>query len=103
MNIDEFVTQETIDWLLGPENPSVRFWTLQHLEGKSVENADVIDAQEAVMASSCIRTILGEQKEEGNWVKYNDMYNPKYTATTHTVYPANCLCLHSQNSCSNKY
>ena len=85
MNIDEFVTQETIDWLLGPENPSVRFWTLQHLEGKSVENADVIDAQEAVMASSCIRTILGEQKEEGNWVKYNDMYNPKYTATTHTL------------------
>jgi hypothetical protein len=85
MNVDEFVTQETIDWLLGPENPSVRFWALQYLKGKSVDDADVIDAQEAVMVSSCIRTILGKQQENGNWVKYNDMYNPKYTATTHTL------------------
>jgi len=85
MNIDEFIPQDTVEWLLGPENPSVRFWTLQHLEEKPVDDVDVIDAQDAVMASSCIRTILGEQQEGGNWVRYNDMYNPKYTATTHTL------------------
>ena len=85
MNVDEFIPQETIEWLLGPENPSVRFWALQQLEGRAPDDVDVIDAQEAVMASSCIRTILGEQKEEGQWVNYNDMYNPKYTATTHTL------------------
>ncbi len=85
MTIDEFIPQDTIEWLLGPENPSVRFWALQQLEGKAPDDADVIDAQEAVMASACIQTILGEQKGEGQWVNYNDMYNPKYTATTHTL------------------
>ncbi len=85
MHIDEIIPQDTIEWLLGPENPSVRFWALQQLEGKTPEDADVIDAQEAIMASSCIQTILREQKGEGQWVNYNDMYNPKYTATTHTL------------------
>jgi hypothetical protein len=49
------------------------------------DNNEVKDAQDAVMASSCVRTILKAQKGEGYWVNHNDMYNPKYTATTHTL------------------
>ena len=85
MSWEEFVPAETIEWLLGPENPSVRFWALQHLEHKSANDSDVVDAQDAIMVSSCVRTILDEQKGEGQWVNYNDMYLPKYTATTHTL------------------
>jgi hypothetical protein len=37
------------------------------------------------MASPCVKTVLKAQKGEGYWGNYNDMYNPKYSATTHTL------------------
>ncbi|MHA2149481.1 MAG: hypothetical protein ACXAAN_12610 [Candidatus Thorarchaeota archaeon] len=85
MSWEDFVNQDTLDWLLGPENPSVRFWALQQLEDKPIDDPEVIEAQDAVMSSSCVNTILENQRGEGNWVNHNDMYNPKYTATTHTL------------------
>ncbi|MFX1481956.1 MAG: hypothetical protein ACFFCP_02085 [Promethearchaeota archaeon] len=85
MRWKEIIDQTTVDWLLGPENPSVRYWTLRQLMGKSPVNSDVVEAQEAVMKTPCVRAILKAQKSEGQWGNYNDMYNPKYTATTHTL------------------
>jgi hypothetical protein len=85
MSWEDFINQETLDWLLGPENPSVRFWAQQQLEDKLIDDPEVKESQDAVMASSCVRTILENQRGEGNWINYNDMYNPKYTATTHTL------------------
>ena len=82
---DGIVTQDTIDWLLGPEDPSIRFWALQQLEDKPRNHPDVIDAQAALMAFPCIQKIFAAQKKEGQWGKSNDMYIPKYTATTHTL------------------
>ncbi len=85
MSWEEIVGQETIEWLLGPENPSIRFWALQQLEDKPPEDSEVLEAQDVLMSSSCVRSILDAQKGEGQWVNYDDMYNPKYTATTHTL------------------
>ena len=85
MSWEEFVNQETLEWLLGPENPSVRYWALQQLEDRPIDDPEVMESQDAVMASSCLQTILKAQRGEGNWVNYNDMYLPKYTATTHTL------------------
>ena len=85
MVVDGIVTQDTIDWLLGPENPSVRYWALQQLEDKPKNHQDVNDAQAALMAFPCIQKIFAAQKKEGQWGKSNDMYSPKYTATTHTL------------------
>ncbi len=85
MSWEEFVSQETLDWLLGPENPSVRFWALLQLEDRPKDDPEVNESQDAVMSSSCVSSILENQRGEGNWVNYNDMYNPKYTATTHTL------------------
>lgn len=85
MKWKEIAGQKTVDWILGPENPSVRFWALQQLEGKPANHRDVRDAQDAVMATPCVKAILNAQKGEGYWGQYRDMYNPKYTATTHTL------------------
>ena len=85
MKWKEIAGQRTIDWILGPENPSVRFLALQQLEGKPADHPDVVDAQDAVMATPCVKTILKAQKGEGHWGHYDNMYNPKYTATTHTL------------------
>ncbi|MGY5871257.1 MAG: hypothetical protein RTV72_03340 [Candidatus Thorarchaeota archaeon] len=85
MVAEGIVSQDTINWLLGPENPSIRFWALQQLEDKPRNHHDVIDAQAALMAFPCIQKIFAAQKSEGQWGKSNDMYSPKYTATTHTL------------------
>ncbi|TET09659.1 MAG: hypothetical protein E3J86_07510 [Candidatus Thorarchaeota archaeon] len=81
----EFVSSEVVDWLLGPENPSVRFWALQQLEDKPIDDPEVVESQEAVMVSPCVMSILRAQKEEGHWANYGNMYLPKYRATTHTL------------------
>jgi hypothetical protein len=72
-------------WLLEPSDPSVRFWALQDLEEKSPRDSEVVAAQEAVMESPPVKAILGKQEAGGWWVGEKDMYNPKYTATTHSL------------------
>jgi hypothetical protein len=72
-------------WLLEDDNPSVRFWALQDLEGRSLSDAEVVESQEALMASQPMRAILSKQEAGGWWVEEKDMYNPKYTATTHSL------------------
>ena len=81
----EYSSQKIIDWLLEPQNPSVRFWTLQQLEDKQREDPDVIEAQNDIMSSGCAKTIFKAQIENEYWHNYDDIYNPKYTATTHNL------------------
>jgi len=85
MRWTEAISRKTIDWLLSIENPGVRFWALQQLDGKPIDHADVIEAQDAVMVSACIKDIMKAQKTEGHWGTYGNMYLPKYKATTHNL------------------
>ncbi len=85
MQFEDIIDQETIDWLLEPDNPSVRYWTLQYLQDKTPNHPEVVQAQDSVMESSCVRNILEKQREEGHWEQYHDMYLPKYTTTTHNL------------------
>jgi hypothetical protein len=72
-------------WLLESRDPSVRYWALRDLEGKELGDAEVSVAQDSIMESSWVRTILAAQKPGGWWVNEQDMYLPKYTATTHSL------------------
>ena len=85
MRWKEIVSQKTIDWLLGPENPSIRFWALQQLEDRSINDQEVKETQDVVMATSCVKAIFKAQKAEGHWGHYENMYEPKYVTTTHTL------------------
>jgi len=89
MSWEDIANQDTIDWLLGPEDPNIRFWALQQLEDRSKDHQDVIDAQTALMVFPCVANILQKifaaQHEVGQWGKSDDMYLPKYTASTHTL------------------
>ncbi len=85
MSWEEIVNQDIRNWLLGPENPNVRYWALQQLEDKPRDHPDVLDAQTALMAFPCSKKIFGAQQQEGQWGKFDDMYLPKYTASTHTL------------------
>jgi len=85
MRWKEIIGQKTIDWLLGPENPSIRFWALQQLEDRPINDQEVRETQDVVMVTPCVKAILKAQKTEGNWGSYDNMYEPKYMATTHTL------------------
>ena len=76
---------EPIDWLLEHQDPSIRFWALQDLESRGLDHPEVQDAQDALMESHVVRTILQTQNPEGYWEKHDDFYLPKYTATTHSL------------------
>jgi hypothetical protein len=79
------IRKEVIDWLLDPVNPSVRFWALQHLDNKPQSHPEVQAAQDSIMGSLPVKTILGAQEPEGHWGKRNHSYIKKYTATTHQL------------------
>ncbi len=73
-------------WLLENDNPSVRFWALQDLEGKKPTDREVLTAQKMLMGSPPVKAILASQKPGGWWEEEKDIYLPKYTATTHSLF-----------------
>jgi hypothetical protein len=81
----DYISEETVNWLLEEENPSVRYWALQDLKGKGPRSKPVKEAQESIMDSSCVKAILADQQPEGHWEKYDNMYLPKYRASTHNL------------------
>ena len=74
-----------IEWLLNPSDTSVRFWALQQLLGLPPDSPEVREAQAAVMESRPVKEIMAAQSQEGHWGRPEDMYNPKYRATTHSL------------------
>ncbi len=85
MRWEEFAREDTIEWLLEPDSPGVRFWALQQILGRPLKDPDVVTAQEQVMHSECVTRIMGQQSPEGHWASPDDFYLPKYTATTHNL------------------
>lgn len=77
--------KSVVSWLLEKNNPSVRYWALLHLQGMKPSNREVCSTQDDIMDSDCVRKILAAQDVGGFWGDISDMYNPKYTATTHSL------------------
>ncbi len=73
---------QTLDWLLEKDDPSVRYFTLRHLLDRAEEDAEVRAARRAIMDSTPVKKILSKQKTEGYWVKPDLGYSPKYQATS---------------------
>ncbi len=85
MSWENYFRDDVLKWLLETENPSVRFWTLQHLQDKHARDKEVVQTQSQIMNSECVRTILDALNPEGYWLSSGNMYEPKYQATTHNL------------------
>jgi hypothetical protein len=73
---------EIISLLLRSEDPSVRYYTLTELAGKSDSEPEVRLAKESVMTQGHVPVILGKQKPAGHWGKPEDFYmRSKYKGT----------------------
>jgi hypothetical protein len=75
----------TLDWLLGKDNPSVRYFALRHLLDRPDDERDVQAARRAIMRSEPIQAILARQMPEGYWAKEGWGYSPKYRSTDWTI------------------
>ncbi len=71
----------TIDWLLEPDNPAVRYLTLTELVGRSSRDQQVREARTAIMRSGVVPAILERQEIGGHWGKPDSFYTAKYRGT----------------------
>jgi hypothetical protein len=77
-----FISDETINWLLEDDNPSVKYYTLVDLLGKTCDDEDVMAAKEQIMKTGAIPKILSKQKLDGYWGIQDDFYvRSKYKGT----------------------
>lgn len=74
-----------LQWLLESSSPSIRYWTLQDILGKESTVPEVEAAQNEIMTSSCVTKMTSAMDAGGYWGKEDDIYNPKYVATTHNL------------------
>jgi len=72
---------DSTDWLLEPENTSVRYFTLKDLLDYSDKDSEAAEAKEAIRRSEKVLRIFGKQKPEGYWESAEQPYHPKYKST----------------------
>ena len=67
-------------WLLEPNNPSVRYWTLTDILERPADDAEERAARAAIPTFPPVAELLAAQKRDGHWVK-RDHYLPKHYGT----------------------
>lgn len=85
MNWKAMLKNDPRPWLLAddPVNSGVRYFALRDLVGLPADSAELIAAQEAVMASGPVPKILAQAHPDGYWVKPG--YLPKYKGTMWSI------------------
>jgi hypothetical protein len=72
---------DSLPWLLEPDNPSVRYFTLTDILDRGATDAEVQAAKAAIMDSVIVREILAAQHPDGYWKKRGTGYFPQYKGT----------------------
>jgi hypothetical protein len=81
-------TSDPLSWLLEPDaaNPGIRYFALTELLERLPDDSEVLAAQQTVMNSGPVPTILAHQKPDGRWSEESGPgYYPKYTGTLWSV------------------
>jgi hypothetical protein len=71
---------DAVDWLLEPNNPSVRYLTLLNILDRRPADHEVKHARREIMLSGVVPKILAKQSE-GRWNTAGRFYVDKYTGT----------------------
>jgi hypothetical protein len=56
-----------LPWLLDPENPSVRYWTLVDILDRPTNNPEVQEARDAIVQQPLVKELFALQHPEGYW------------------------------------
>lgn len=72
---------KVMSWLLEEDNPSVRFYTMTTLLGRSADDNDVREAKKRIMETGAVPKILRVQNEDGSFGTPERFYVDKYKGT----------------------
>lgn len=78
------MANETINWLLEEENPSVRYFVLKNLLNKK-NDQELQSAKLAISTSKIITKIFSKQNPDGSWEDPESPYLPKYKSSYWTI------------------
>jgi hypothetical protein len=70
-----------VDWLLGPDNPSVCYFTMMDVLEYPADDPKLLEAKEAIATSSKVERIFSKQEPGGYWGSAALPYKPKYKST----------------------
>ena len=79
------MTDTVLQWLLDPEEPSVRYLTLTTLLDRLENDPETESARQAIMASGPVPQILECQNSDGSWNDPVQFYHDKYGGTVWTL------------------
>ena len=68
---------DPLPWLLEPETPSVRYWTLTDILRRPADDVEVQEARTAIAQESLVRELFARQHPNGHW---GDDETKPYTA-----------------------
>jgi hypothetical protein len=77
--------EETVDWLLEPESPGVRYLAMRDLEDTPSGELRLQEARELAHHQGPIAKILDNLEPEGFWVKSGPGYLPKYRSNVWSI------------------
>ena len=63
----EILNGDPLPWLLEPENPSVRYWTLTDILDQPVDDPEVQQTMAAIAHQPLVRQLFSPQRPEGYW------------------------------------
>jgi hypothetical protein len=72
---------DSTGWLLGKDNPSVRYFALMDILEKSEKKSELKEARGKIMETGAVPRILAKQKKEGYWEAPERFYTAKYKGT----------------------
>jgi hypothetical protein len=63
----QILNDDPLPWLLDPENPSVRYWTLRDILDRPALTPEVQAARAAIMQQPLVKELFALQRPEGYW------------------------------------
>jgi hypothetical protein len=78
LNWSRILKESPLDWLLDESNPSVRYFTLRDILGKSGNEPQMMAAKQAISESQILKRIFKKQNPAGYWEEPLNPYHPKY-------------------------
>jgi hypothetical protein len=77
--------KDSLEWLLEPENPGVRYLALRDLLDLPPNDPKLNSARKMAHKEGPIAEILSKMDKTGYWVKAGPGYNPKYSSTVWSI------------------
>jgi len=68
---------DPLPWLLSPENPSIRYWTLVDILGRSADDSEVLQSRTDIGEQPLVKELFTLQQPQGHW---GDDETKPYTA-----------------------